>query len=383
MNNTSYIEISKKAYISNIKFIRKIVGPSVRISSVIKGNAYGHGVEIIIPLAETCGINHFSVFSSFEARQAYEIKDIMSDIMIFGYIADEDLEWVVKNGVEFYIFDKTRLGEAIELAKKHKTKARIHLEIETGFKRTGLEKEDLPEIVKLIKNNINYLIIKGLATHYAGAESIANYVRIQSQLSMFRKYCQYFKRHGLSPEYRHTASSAASLLYPQTIYDLVRIGIAQYGFWPTVETLIHRHNKFGDKESSLKRVISWKSKIMSIKNVKSGEYVGYGSSYLANKDMKIAIIPVGYNNGFDRSLSNKGRVLINGRRLDVIGTVTMNTITVNISDLKNVKIGDEVVLIGKQKKLSISVASFSEMSDKLNYQVLARLPLNIPRILCE
>ncbi len=383
MQNTSYIELSKKAYKSNIRFIRKIVGKDVKISIVVKGNAYGHGIEQIIPMAEENKINHFSVYSAFEAEQVLEYKSKKSDIMIFGYISDEQLEWVIKNQIEFYVFDIYRLNMALDIAKRIKKKARIHLELETGFKRTGIEEEDFLTIVRLLKKNYRHFILEGICTHFAGAESISNFVRVKNQLSLYRKYCRYFKRHGFIPKRKHTASSAATLLYPLTIFDLVRVGIIQYGFWPTAETLIFRYNKFGDKESSLKRVISWQSKVMAIKSVNRGEFIGYGNTYLANKNMKIAIIPVGYNNGFSRSLSNKGRVLIQGRRLDVVGTVTMNTISVNITDLKNVNIGDEVVLIGKQKKLSISVASFSEMSDNLNYQVLARLPQNIPRYVVE
>ncbi|MDD2279439.1 MAG: alanine racemase C-terminal domain-containing protein [Bacteroidales bacterium] len=123
--------------------------------------------------------------------------------------------------------------------------------------------------------------------------------------------------------------------------------------------------------------------MLTIKKVDCGDFVGYGTSYMANKKLKVAIIPVGYTNGFSRSLSNSGRILIHGKRVPVIGTVTMNTMSVNITDIPNVQLGDEVVLVGKQKRLSISVASFSEMSNQLNYQTLARLPSNIPRYVVQ
>lgn len=379
MENTSYIELSKKAYKSNIRFIKKVVGKGVKISLVVKGNAYGHGVEQIIPMAEEIKMHHFSVFSAFEAEKVHAVKSSKSEILIFGYITDQQLEWVINNNIEFYIFDLHRIKVALEIAKKLRKKARIHLEVETGFNRTGIEPEEFLTVAKLLKKNQKHFVLEGITTHFAGAESIANYVRIQDQIKEYRKHYRYFTRHGLVPLRKHTASSAATLLYPKTVFDMVRVGIVQYGYWPTVETLIHRFNKYGDKESSLKRVISWKSQVMAIKEVKRGEYVGYGNNYLANNDMRIAIVPVGYNNGFSRQLSNRGRVLIHGKRVEVVGNVTMNTISINITQLKNVEVGDEVVLIGKQKKLSISVASFSEMSNYLNYQVLARLPANIPR----
>lgn len=383
MNNTSYIELSKKAYKSNIRFLKKVVGCNVKISSVIKGNAYGHGYEPIIKFAESSGINHFSVFSAYEAQQAFKYTSSKSDIMIFGFISEEDFYWVIKNDIQFYIFSYEGLEKALKIAQQLKKKARVHLEIETGFNRTGLEIEEFDKTIMLILNNPKNIDVCGICTHFAGAESIANYVRIQNQLKEFREHYKYFTEKGINPKYTHTASSSASLIYPETRFNFVRIGIAQYGFWPTMEVLITRSNQFGDKECSLKRVISWKTEIMSIKRVSKGEFIGYGNSFQAPKDMSIAIVPVGYNNGYSRSLSNRGHVLIHGKRADVLGVVTMNTISVNITDIRNAAIGDEVILIGKHNKHTITIASFSEMSNNLNYQVLARLPENIPRIMVD
>jgi len=161
--------------------------------------------------------------------------------------------------------------------------------------------------------------------------------------------------------------------------DLVRIGIMQYGFWSSRETFIGYINGHEDKSDPLKRVICWKSKVMSTKSVKTGEFIGYGTSYLAQRDMKIATIPVGYAHGFSRGLSNQGRVLINGYRVSVIGIVNMNLITVDITNIPETKKGDEAVLIGNQGDLSISVASFSELSNQPDYELLTRLNYNIPR----
>ncbi len=380
MNQTSHIEISRSAYKHNIKHLRSIIGKGVRLTSVVKGNAYGHGVSNIVPLAEDAKVNHFAVFSASEAFDVFNVASPKSDIMIMGYINDDQLEWAIENGIEFYVFDIFRLQKAIELSKRIGKPARIHIEAETGFHRTGFEYDKLPQVVAILKENIDHVVFEGLCTHYAGAESITNHYRVINQIAEYRKFSRYFTRHGLRPNYRHTAGSAASLTYPQTTMDMVRMGIAQYGFWPSQETFIHQFKKNHAKDTDLKRVISWKSRIMAIKEVDSGDFVGYGTSYMANKKLKVAIVPVGYANGFSRSLSNTGRVLIRGKRVPVIGTVTMNTMSVNITDLPNVQMGDEVVIIGKQKRLSISIASFCEMSDQLNYQLLARLPSNIPRV---
>ncbi|TVQ86171.1 MAG: alanine racemase [Bacteroidetes bacterium] len=383
MFHTSHIEISKSAYKKNIKYLRKLAGEQTVISSVIKGNAYGHGVGNIVPMAEANGLSHFSVFSASEALQVCKVKSDKSNVMIMGLLDDEEIEWAIMNDVEFYVFDTERLDKAIETAKKLKKQARLHIEVETGFHRTGFDYDYMPNLIEKLKKNQQHYVFEGLCTHYAGAESIANYVRIREQIALYRKFYRYFQRHELLPLRKHTACSAAVLTYPTTIMDLVRVGIAQYGFWPSPETQMFRFRKDPQDENPLRRLISWKSRVMVVKDVEAGEFIGYGSSFLANKKTRIAIVPVGYSNGFSRSLSNMGRVLIRGKRVPVIGTVTMNTMTVNVSDIPGVERGDEVVIIGKQKRMNISVASFSEMSNELNYQTLTRIPADIPRVVVK
>ncbi len=383
MFNTSYIEISKKAYKNNIRYLKKIIGKDVIFSSVVKGNAYGHGVENVVPLAEEAGINHFSVFSPREANDTLQVMSPQSKIMIMGLLDDAEIEWAIENNIEFFVFDMNRLEKALETAKILHKKAIIHIEVETGFHRTGFEYDQVGELVEILKNNREHFIFQGLCTHYAGAESLSNYLRIKNQVTIYRKFLRYFTRHELVPVLKHTACSAAALTYPNTIMDMVRFGIAQYGFWPSPETHMFRFRKDTKETNPLKRMLSWKSKVMVVKDVEKGNFIGYGSSFLANKKMKVAIVPVGYANGFSRALSNTGRVLIRGRRVPVIGTVTMNTMTVNVTDIPNVERGDEVVIIGKQKRMSISISSFCEMSDQLNYQLLTRLPVDIPRFIVQ
>ncbi len=297
-----------------------------------------------------------------------------------GNMDAPQIEWAVENGIEFFVYDKGRMEKAIQAAKTTGGKAMVHLEVETGFHRTGIEYENREQFANILKDNATLLIFKGLCTHYAGAESLANYLRIKNQAIQYKKFSSFFVRKGLKPLLKHTACSAAALTYPATIMDMVRFGIAQYGYWPSPETQMFRFKKdLSPASDSLQRLISWKTRVMSVKKVEAGHFIGYGSSYLTNKKTKIAIIPVGYANGFSRALSNTGRVLIRGRRVPVIGTVTMNTMTVNITDVPEVEVGDEVVLIGKQKRLNISIASFCELSNQLNYQLLTRLPANIPR----
>lgn len=379
MTGTSVIEIDRSALIHNLNFIQKYIGSEVKVSSVIKANAYGHGIEQIVPIAESAGINHFSVFSADEAQRVFNIKSEQTAIMIMGWVSDEDLEWVIKNEIEFYVFEFSTLEKAAQISKKLKKKAIIHIEIETGLNRTGFTHKQLTKVVPFINKNSEYFRIRGLCTHYAGAESIANHVRIQKQLKKFNQVYKWLVTRDIVPEIRHTACSAAAITYPRTRMDMIRVGIWQYGYWPTLETYIQYITKQMDRSDPLIRVISWKSRIMSIKTVKTGEFVSYGTAYLANEDKTIAIVPVGYSHGYSRSLSNQGRVLVGGQSAGVIGSVNMNMLIVDITNIPNVNRADEVVLIGAQNGIQISLASFADFNNQLNYELLARLPGSIPR----
>lgn len=381
MIHNSYIEISESAIENNLSFIRQLLGEDVVFSAVVKGNAYGHGIETYCPLAYKHGIRHFSVADFHEAREVYHsLEGSDATIMIMGMIDNEHLEWAIERGIEFYVFEKDRLHSAAQAAQKVGKAARIHIELETGMNRTGFEAIDLPPIINFIKSNESLLEVKGLCTHLAGAESIANYKRVSDQQKRFRRILKNLeKKYEWLPPNLHIASSAATIRYPKTRLNLVRVGILQYGFFPTQEILVHYLNKYKTIQSPLKRIVSWKTRVMDVKMVKSGQFVGYGTSYFTNQPTKIALLPIGYSSGYSRSLSNRGKVLIRGKRLDVIGTVNMNMMAVDISQVDDIKKGDEVVLIGKQGEQEITVASFSDSSEMVNYELLTRIPRNIPR----
>lgn len=382
--HTSHIELSRSALKNNIAYIRQKLPEALTLSVVCKGNAYGHGIEPIVEMAETEGIRHFSVFSSAEAARVLKSTRHHSTIMIMGYIHEQEVHWAVANDIQFYVFEFDRLQAAISAAKEIGKKALIHIDLETGMNRTGFEEDMLPELFSILKENQEQLQIEGLCTHYAGAESIANYLRVQQQINKFNQLYELFCLHNLKPRIRHTACSAAAINYPETTFELVRIGIMMYGFWPNDETYIYQlRQSQGINKDPLRRVIRWKTQIMSTKKVKMSEFIGYGSSYQAARDMTIATIPVGYAYGFARSLSNLGRVLIRGKRLPVIGIVNMNLAMVDVDELPGLEKGEEVVLIGRQGRQEISVSSFSEMSTQLNYELLTRLPADIPRLIVK
>ena len=379
-NLRTWIEIDKKAYLHNLEFLKSIF-KDTDISSVVKGNAYGHGIEQIVPLAQNAGINYFSVFSLEEACRVHSVKNKDVHLMIMGYIPNDSYEWVIEHDISFFIYEPGDLNKAILAAKKVKKKANIHLELETGMNRTGLDDENLKKAIKLIKENRRYVHIKGACTHFAGAESIANHVRVKRQIINYNRQLNQIKKQGCEPEKLHMACSAAAISYPRTRKDLIRTGILQYGFWPSFETRIAFMQKYKHTIDPLRRVLSWKSRVMHIKTVEPGEFISYGTAFFASEKKKIAVVPVGYADGFNRSLSNNGRVLIHGKIASVIGLVNMNMLIADVTHINNVKPGDEVVLIGKQKNNIIRVSSFSEFTQQVNYELLTRLPGSIPRII--
>jgi alanine racemase len=380
VRHSSRIELSQSAMRNNLAFLRSRVGAHPVLSVVVKANAYGHGIEQTVQMAESCGISHFSVASSYEAQEVLAASRQNSRVMIMGILYDRDLTWVVENGVEFFVFDLPRLRQAAEVARRVGRPARIHLEIETGGNRTGLALDELAEALKIFRGNRQQLVFVGLCTHLAGTETLATRFRIVKQLEVFHSVANRLRQRRTGPEVYHVASSAAALSMPETALDLVRIGVATYGLWPSPDIYnlhLMRVNKVRD--NPLQRVLTWKTDVMHLKRVKRDEFVGYGTAFQASRDMTLAVIPLGYSNGYPREMSNKGHVLIRGKKARVIGVVNMNMFMVDVSNIPDVQVGDEVVLVGRQRNNVITLRSFSEFSSALNTEFVCRLPPSIPR----
>ena len=380
----TWIELSESALRANLQFLRRRIGRETRFVSVVKGNAYGHRIEYYVPLAERCGVRHFAVFSAVEAARVLAARTADSSIMIMGHVDDHDLRWAVENGIAFHVFDLARLDAALRAARRAARPARVHLEVETGMQRVGLSRRSLLRAVERLRRHPDLLAAEGLCTHFAGAESFSNDFRIREQIAVFRAYSELFAAAGFADVRRHTACSAVIFNYPECIHDLVRAGIAQYGYWPSQETRLRwvagRNNGRRRNDPILKRILTWKSRVMNLKTVPAGAYVGYGNTYQAGRKLRLAAVPTGYYHGFARAQGNLGHVLIRGARCPVVGVVNMNMFTADVTDVPGVKLGDEVVIIGRQGDQDISVGAFGERTYDLNYEVLVRLPNEVPRL---
>ncbi len=378
--HSSRIELSQSAVKNNINFIRKKIGPDPIICCVVKANAYGHSTRQYIPMLEKAGVKYFATASAFEAEEVYENTSPDSRIMIMGILYDEDIDWAIENEIEFYVFNYDRFPRIVEKAKTIGKKAKVHLEVETGSNRTGLPAKDFTKTISFMKKNKAYIEFIGLCSHLGGAENFSNMFKIERQHKRFNEFLAELKRKSFMPEIRHLSCSGAALAYPDMRYDMVRIGVAQYGFWPSPDIYYKHLQDTGKlKDNPLQRIISWKTDVMDVRNVKKDEFIGYGTAYQATTDMKIAVLPLGYSNGYPRGASNRGHVLIHGKKAPIVGLINMNLFMVDITHIPDVEVGDEVVLVGRQKNNVINIASFTNSMQLLNNEMLSRLPHAIPR----
>ncbi len=376
---TSTIELSQAALQNNLRFIKSKINEGVRFCSVVKGNAYGHGLAEFTRMAIKEGIDCFAVHSAEEAFDLHNLLPQRCSVFVMGAIDGDAVTWAVENDIEISVFDFPRLQAATTAATNLGKKALVHIELETGMNRTGFKKDDISVLIHWLQKHEAEIAFQGLYTHFGGAESMSNHYRIEEQKQVFEEILLQLQEHNLNPVYHHMACSAALLNYPETQGNMVRVGILQYGFWPNMETYTRYSKKYNLPGDVLRRVIKWKSNIYAVQSVSKGQFVGYGTAYMAHKDMVLALAPVGYAHGYARNLSNVAQVLVQGKLCNVIGIINMNSITIDVSACHDVKKGDDVVLIGKQKTKAISVNSFSEQSQLLNYELLTRLPASIPR----
>lgn len=383
MFHGSTIELSAEALRNNIAFIRKVIGPNTKLCSVVKGNAYGHGIGTFTALAQRVGAEMFAVYS---ASEAFELKKHLSngaEIYIMGDVDGNALDWAVEHNISFNVFERNRLSQAIHAGEAQGKQAKVHIEMETGMHRTGFSMEELPAVLERCHTHSKAIGIKGICSHLAGAESQVNRLRIDAQKARFKEAVSIAELRGNATGMRHLACSAGILNEPDCLYDMARVGILHYGFWPNRETYDRYTKLHGIDGDPLMRVIRWWSRVMSVSTVPAGGFVGYGNEFQAQRETRIATIPMGYAYGYSRSLSNTGHVLIRGKKAPVRGIVNMNCITVDVTGIEGVEKGDEAVLIGTQDGNSISVASFGDLSDQLNYELLTRLPHAIPRVVVE
>jgi alanine racemase len=367
----SWCEISKSALIHNIKSFRKLIGKDKVLGVAVKANAYGHGLIECSKIFLKAGADYLCVNAVFEAEELRK-AGIKSPILIIGYTPLSDLKKVVQLKCDLIVYNE----ETIKALGKIGRKVNVHLKIETGNHRQGIRLEDLHKISVELKR-YKKIQVAGISTHFANLEDRVNHQYALYQLKEFKKAIHLTEADGHAPHYLHTASTAAVILLPEAHFNFVRIGIGAYGLWPSKKTELA--SKRAGIDIELKPALTWKSIIAQVKGVKKGSLIGYGCTYEMPRDGRIAVVPVGYYDGYVRALSSRGQVLINGKRASVIGRVCMNMIMVDVTDIPDVKLEDEVVLIGRQGKEHITAEDIGEWSGTINYEVTTRIGERIVR----
>ena len=362
----TWIEIDSQALLANLGIFRAMLGRDTALLLVVKANAYGHGLcEVANLIAQSKeGKSVLFGVDSLEEALALKSRGIKNSIVILGYIPARLLSQALYNKFHISIFNKETLAainHILDTAHAHPA-PRLHLKIETGLNRLGFSVADLA--------SSRFPNLEGMYTHFADVEDGASGF-YKEQLVRFEEARVVLAARGIVPRYLHVASTAALMQYPETHYNLARLGIGLYGLSP----LSRQH-----EAQSIQPVLSWKTRIAHIAMVKKGESVGYDRAFVSDKDRSIGVLPVGYSDGFDRGLSGNGWVLINGVVAPVIGRVCMNMVVVDISEVAAV-VGDEVVLIGKSHGKEVSASDIAQLLDTIHYEVVSRINPLIPRII--
>ncbi len=372
--NGSWVEVSGERLRRNVQAFRNLLQPETRLMTVVKSNAYGHGLELasaaIAGSADWFGVDSIS--------EALTLDDAVGGkpILILGYFAAEHVRTVVERGFRQVVY-RMDVAESLSAeARKQDTAARIHLKIETGTNRQGIGLADVAEFGKAVAA-LPGIEVEGAYTHFANIEDTLDPTFAQRQLERFRRAMDLLGGIGIRPKHIHTAATAGILLYPETHFSMVRLGIGAYGIWPSRETRIAARERGLDV--TLHPALTWKTRIAQLKPIEAGEYIGYGLSYQASREMTLAVIPTGYFEGYDRRLSNAGRALIRGRAVPVVGRVAMNMTILDVTDLPRPQLDEEVVLLGRQAESEITADELAGRVGTISYEVLSRINPSLER----
>jgi alanine racemase len=370
----TWIEIDTEALRRNIDAFRGIVPAGTALMVVVKANAYGHGLDVVAPVAaeraEWLGVN------ALDEAVAIRALGIERPVAILGYTEAADLDAVVAHGFRQVVY-RTEIAAALaRAARKHGVTAHVHLKIETGTNRQGIAVEELAAFVERVRE-MDGVAIEGAYTHFANIEDTLDPSYAEMQIARFREALSVLGAAGVPLTHVHAAATAGALLYPETGFAMMRLGIGTYGVWPSRETQLAAREK--GRRLTLAPVLTWKTRIAQVKRIRPGEFIGYGLTYQARRPMKAAVLPVGYYDGYDRKLSNTGRALVRGHPVPVIGRVAMNMTMLDVTDV-HAQADDEVVLLGRQGGAEIRVEELAEKSGTISYEVLARINPRLPRV---
>ena len=373
----NWVEISASALQNNLQEFRRRLGADVLLGAVVKSNAYGHGMLEVAALARDHGADWLCVNNMAEAvalREAGHDRPVL----VMGYVERRDLDEIVARDLRPVVYSTEALEELEARARERSRKVRVHVKVETGTYRQGVLEHDLPDFVRRI-DDCDWLELDGLTTHFANIEDTTDHSFARAQIETFQRIQTALGRRSDSIPLRHAACSAAAILFTRTHLDLARVGISLYGLWPSRETRVSCQDR-GKPALDLSPAMTWKTRVAQLKPVPEGSYVGYGCAFRATREMKIAVLPVGYHEGYDRRLSGVAHVLIGGRRAAVLGRVCMNMCMVDVTDIAGVQPEQEVVLLGRQGEETVTAEQLAAWCGSISYEIVSRIHPDLPRV---
>jgi alanine racemase len=369
----TWVEIDRAALLSNVYACRQLIGPHCRLLALVKGNAYGHGLLETATVLLAADIDMLGVEAVGEAV-TLRAGGVTCPILLVGPIPLADISLLLSHRLTPLLVSPEQVQMVGEFARRAACGLDVHLKFDTGMHRQGIMREELPVLLDLLAKYPG-LCVSGVATHLARADEAEQPEWTRRQLDRFHDMLATLAAAGIRAPSRHAANSAAALLWPETRLDMVRLGIMLYGFWPGPAV-----ERASAEKLTLRPVMTWKTRVAAVKTVPCGGSIGYGGSYVTTRASRIAVLPLGYYEGYGRSLSNLGQVLIHEQRAPVCGRVSMNLMTVDVTDIPAVQPGDEVVLLGRQGTSAISAEELAAWLGTIHYEVTTRINPLIPRI---
>ena len=392
MPHRAWVEVDLDQLRRNLRNLQELVQPA-QVAIVIKSEAYGHGLVKVGLALENDGIWGACVVHSKEGVQLRK-AGFKKPILVVGASFPEEMEEAIRHDVTLAVYDVGQAKDVSYAAKRCCCDAKVHLKLDTGLSRLAFSSDEAAECYRQIAAFPN-LDIEGVYSHLADAEGLDQTYSLE-QYRNFQYGLKLLKNQGLTPKLRHIGASAAALLLEHSRLDLVRIGISLYGYWPSPETKILHYgasndlrqrlqDKFLDRDidqikALFEPALSYKCQVIQTKTLPKNTKVGYGCTYETQRKTEIAVLPVGYAEGYDRHLSNCGEVLLHGQRARVLGRVCMNLTVVDITDIPGVKRGSVATLWGTGEPGYLPVEEVAQKIGTINYEVVTRIPASIPRV---
>lgn len=369
------VRIRLDALRHNARALRELVGAN-RAAFVVKSNAYGHGLVETARAAEPYAA--YLCTYSLEEALALRRAGLTARILVLGPVERAGLDDALAASVELALWDTGEFARTLaNVARRRGARARAHVKVNTGLNRLGFEPAELNDAVEDYLR-LSDIELSGVFSHLSSAEELDSPATLR-QLDAFLTAlapCQpLFQRAGITP-LRHIAASAAAMVWPQTRLDLSRFGIALYGLWPSKQT----REACNASALDLQPALSYRSRLVLVRSVGAGASIGYGATFHAPRDMRVGVVPLGYADGIPRALSNQGAFLIDGVRCPIVGRVAMNLTEVDLSPAPAATVGSAVTLIGSDGSAEITADDWAAWSDTINYEIVARLPRDVPRI---